>query len=291
MILDCQDDFFHRHIQPFCHCLDDANIRLVWHQPVEFFLRDASVLKGFRRDFAKRFDGNLEDFVAGHDDLRSIGTRRGQIGGLPDRIIKQVFMLPVRTQMTGDNALLFGRFQYDRACAIAEQYASVAITPVDELGDALGTYYQRAFSLAGFDEFVGGGQRIDKTRACRLKTESGACRYAKLVLDNGGYVGKNQVRRCRACDHHINLGDIDARSFDGILRSFDTHVRRCLLGSANMPTLNPCSCANPLVGRIDDFFEIGVRHDSFGEISPRSNNARILHTVSFCSRVPICCGN
>ena len=51
VVLHRQNDFFHRHVEAFGHRLNDANIRLMRHQPVELFFGDASLVQ--------RFLGNL----------------------------------------------------------------------------------------------------------------------------------------------------------------------------------------------------------------------------------------
>ena len=62
-------------------------------------------------------------------------------------------------------------FYNDRPGAVAKQHASIAVGPVNQLGYALSTDNQRTLRLARFDEFVRGGQRIDKTRARRLHAD------------------------------------------------------------------------------------------------------------------------
>jgi len=145
VILYCQDDFFHWHIEASCHRLDNADIRLMRYQPIKFIFADARILKSLGSDVSECPDRDLKNLVTAHYYSGIGRSRGGEIVGRPHRVVQQVLVLPVGTKMTGNNSRLFGRFQYDSARTIAEQYAGISIIPVDKFGDAFCAHDQSAF--------------------------------------------------------------------------------------------------------------------------------------------------
>ena len=62
VILHGQHDLFHRHAETLGGGLDDANVRLVRHEPVDLVLTDAGNFQRLLRHVAERLDGDLEYF-------------------------------------------------------------------------------------------------------------------------------------------------------------------------------------------------------------------------------------
>ncbi len=118
MILYRENDFFHRHIQTFRCRLNDAYVGLVRNQPVKFILRDAGLFENFGRNIAQSLDGYFEDLITGHHDRRFIGTCCVQIFRHTDRVIQQVFVLAIGTEMGCQNSRPVSRRDDDSASPI-----------------------------------------------------------------------------------------------------------------------------------------------------------------------------
>ena len=136
------------------------------NQPVEFFLVDTGGFERLGGNIAQRIDRNLEHLAAFHHDRRICRSRLVKVFRRTNRVIQQLLVLAVRTEMTGQDAGLAGRLHDHGARAVSEQDAGVAIVPVDKLGDALGPDDECALRLPGLDKLISCRQRVDETR-CR----------------------------------------------------------------------------------------------------------------------------
>ena len=66
------------------------------------------------------------------------------------------------------------RLQHDGAGAVAEQHAGAAVLPVEDAREGFGADDEGALELAGLEEVVGDGERVDEARAHRLHVEGRA---------------------------------------------------------------------------------------------------------------------
>jgi hypothetical protein len=173
---------------------------------------------------------------------------------------------------------------------IPKQYAGIAIIPVDQFRDALGANDEDALCLTRLYELVCNRHAIDKTRARFFGSDARTCGNTQAMLNEGRCIRKYQVWRRRTDNDHLDIFGFDTGVFDRDLGGLNTHVGRCLVFSNAMTALDTRSRANPLIARIDDLLEIEIGQYLLRQVTPGSDNSRVRHAASFCSRFPICCG-
>lgn len=192
MAVDRDDDLIHGHVEFFGGGLDDADIGLMGHKPVDVIARKIVLFQCFFNDFCHVFNGVLEDFLALHDDV-FIG-------------VKEVTALAIGVEVGGDDSFfLIGGFEDDSARAIGEEDAGGAVGPVDNGGHFLGPDHQHAFAHAGLDESVGGGQCVDKAGADGLHIEGGAWSDSEGLLNLDCDGGEGQVGGGGGDDDAVNI--------------------------------------------------------------------------------------
>ena len=95
---------------------------------------------------------------------------------------KNARLATIGMQPRRQDARRIGRFQHDRAGAVAEQHAGGAIVPVENPGKRLGADHQRAAMRAAADQRVGQRHRVDESTAHCLHVEGGGAMVAEPRL-------------------------------------------------------------------------------------------------------------
>ncbi len=85
-----------------------------------------------------------------------------------------------------------------RTCAIAEQHAGGAVGPIHDPAEGFGPDHQHAVGLTRHDQRIGIGQRIDEPGTDRLHVKGKAARHAQCRLHHRGGRRKGQIRRSRS---------------------------------------------------------------------------------------------
>ena len=99
------------------------------HEPVDLALLQAVILEHPVDHALQGADGDLENFVALHQQGRFallLDSRNAAVG------VEQIPVTAVGAQIGIENAGIIGGFQHHRAGAVAEQYARFPIGPVDD---------------------------------------------------------------------------------------------------------------------------------------------------------------
>ena len=126
--------------------------------------------------------------------------------------------------MRRDDSRFVRWFDDDGARTIAKQNASTAIIPVDQFGNTFGAHNQSTLGLTRLDEFIGSTQGVNKPGTGSLETESCASRNTQLVLNDCRNIRKNQIRRRRSSEDHVDFGNVNISIGDRFLSCLDTHV-------------------------------------------------------------------
>ncbi len=120
MIVHRNHDVFHWQIQLRCCGLDDAEIRLVRHQPVDILVAVTMAIESFSSNRSEGGNGAFENGVAIHADERGFGSHGAVAGGDAGRHVEKLFVFPVSMDMGNDDPRFLGPTEYDRARAISE---------------------------------------------------------------------------------------------------------------------------------------------------------------------------
>ena len=212
MRTDGGDDLFQRDADTFCSRLNNADVGLMRDQPIDLVDAHAGRVEHLAGDIAEHPHRKLEDRLTVHAQewiaqhlARGDRPRDGQ----------NLMVRAVRMQCRREHAGLFGGFEHDSACAIAEQHTGTAIAPVENAREHLGADHQRTLMTAGADEFFGDRQGIRKTAAHRLHVE---CRTivtdAQARLEQRRSTREDEVRRRGRDDDQVDIIARHAGRFD-----------------------------------------------------------------------------
>src|SRR5439155_10391100 len=167
----------------------------------------------------------------------------------------------------GEQAVGVGTMlQNGRARAVAEEHAGVAVLPVDDGGESFGADDQHRFVGAGHDELLADFQSVDETGASGFDVESGGVSGAELLLHQAGGGGEEHVRSDGGDDNQLDLVGGDPGLFHRPPGGFGGHVRGEFVVGGQSPFLDVRAGGDPLVGRLDHFFQFGVGQDSFRHV-------------------------
>ena len=101
----------------------------------------------------------------------------------------------VTTELAGNQAaLLLARLDDDGAGAIPEQHGGVALGPVQQLGQSLGTDHQHPLHHAGLHQGGGDREGIDEAGAGGVEVEHRCLVGAEGLLHGGGAIGDQRAR-------------------------------------------------------------------------------------------------
>ncbi len=180
----------------------------------------------------------------------------------------------VGAEVVGDQAAAaFARLEHDRAGAVAEEHAGVAVLPVDDGGELLRADDEDGLVNARGDELVGGDQRVEESRSTRpaRRTRRRASR-----------------RSCSGCSRRwrgrrwspVQVATMMRSTLCG---SMPPSSRACCAARAPMSLVNSSSAAmrrwrdagaahDPLVRGIDHLFQVGIGEDAVGQVGAGGDN-------------------
>ena len=258
MLLHGDDHALHRQAEFLRGGLDDADIGLVRHQPVDGRFFETIRGQRFIDDAAEHGHRHLEHFGARHVDHVAAG---GVAGGNATGGAQQFDVGAIGMQVRGDDAGFFiGREQHG-AGAIAEQDGRAAIVRISDLRERLGADHQRALRLAGPDEFVRHRQRIDETAAGRLAAERG---HAAATEPRAG-----------ADDDQVDIFGVAAGGFERRAGGVLGHVYRGFAGRHDVAPFDAGALADPRIGGIHAPLEIEIRDHARGQVTTSARDSRV----------------
>ena len=272
MVLHRHHHPVHRDLHPLGGGLDDADIGLMRHDPVDVIGTQPRLVQGGMRRLGQLFDSMAKYFAALHPQF----PRRP--GGYATIDIQQVAKLPVAVQISRQNATVAGQtglldpLQYKRPGAVTEQHAGAAVGPVHQLGKRLGPDHQHLFGLTRHDQRIGRGQGIDKPRTNRLQIKGKATGHAKTGLHHGRRRRKSQIGGRGRQHDHINIIGLDAGIQQRRLGRPRRKVRRRLPLGCEMPPLDARPRPDPFIRGFDQPGQFGIRHHPVGQIMPDAND-------------------
>jgi len=189
-----------------------------------------------------------------------------------------VFVATIRMQMGGQHAGLGIGAQYHRACAITEQHAGAAISPVDHAGQCFRANHQRGTHGAGLDKLVGNTQRIDKTRARGVDVECGTAVGTQTVLQQAGCGRKDDIGRGGTEHDQVDLAGFHPGRIQGVGCGVKGKITGRLTGSRNMALADTSAITYPLVTGLDHHLKVGIGHHLFGQVTTGTDDAGINPT-------------
>ena len=164
--------------------------------------------------------------------------------------------------------------------AVAEEDAGVAVGPVHDHGELIGSADQHVavFLREGTHEGESDFKTGDESGARGGKVEAERLFALEMVLHQRAGVRKDVVGGNRGDHDRIDVASVDSGLRQGFFRGLDRHGGRGFVGSGDAPFFDACTRANPLVVGVDQFFEIGVGPFFFREVRarPRNANAHIV---------------
>ena len=165
-----------------------------------------------------------------------------------------------------------GRRQHDRAGAVAEEDAGRAVGVVDDARHHVGADDERVVVRAAGDHLHAGRQRVGEARTRRAEVESPGAGRADLVLQHARRARKDRIGRRRADDDEADVGRRDARLLHRAERGFLREIGRRDAGIDDVALADAGALENPLVRRLDELLEIGVRQDTRRHVGRQAGN-------------------
>ncbi len=172
MAVDGDDDFFGGDSKLPGGRIEDAHVRLMRNQPVHVRGLHFAQRQRFPRDFIQHAHRQLEYRLPVHAQKR---ISRHLAAADMARRRQDAGVRTIGVQHARAHTGRCGCRQYNRAGAVAEQYAGAAIFPIEYARKHFGTYDERALVHAAADEFIRDVERINEAGTHRLHVE---CRTA-----------------------------------------------------------------------------------------------------------------
>ena len=278
MILDGDDDPFHRHVELPRRRLDDADVGLVRHQPVDVGGREPSLGQCLVDESCKRAHRHLEHFIALHLDRGRLAAAQPVEAVRHAKGIEQeIAVLAIGADHRRLDAGLGRRRQHDGTGAVGKQHAGVAVSPVDDPGQRLGADHQRAPRVTQTHELVGNRQPVDEAAAGRLQADRRLAVDTERRADHRRDVRKDEIRGGRADHDQIDVGRRHAGCGESAARGLGGHRRGGLVGRRDMAALDAGARAYPLVGGVDHLLEFAIGQHPLRQVAARTGDPRIDH--------------
>jgi hypothetical protein len=205
----------------------------------------------------------------------SIGLRvvRGPVRAAA-RHADEVEVVAVRLHDRPEDAVVAARLlQHDRAGAVAEQHARVAVRPVDDAGEDLAADDEHVVGLGGLDEAVCQVERVEEADAGGADVGRGRPGRPDVALDQARGRRERHVARDRADEDHVQVLGLHVRSLQRPLGGARAEVREVLALGGDVPLLDPGPRGDPLVRRLDEPLEVGVGEQLLGNVRAGSHHA------------------
>ena len=176
-----------------------------------------------------------------------------------------------------DAGSLVAPFEHGRAGAVAEQHARVAIGPVRQAGQALGSHHEgaahgvapggaRGFRRARGHQGLGHGQAVDEARAGGVHVEGDGVLEAQAAAQQARHRRHHRVRRDGGEHHEVDLARFEAPLGEAARVPAQRLARRLLgqvgvrLAHGHVPALDAGARPDPLVVRVDERLQVVVLH-------------------------------
>ena len=259
-----------------CNNIQNTQIRLMRHHPVNFLCGDARPLeRGVDR---KRYGscGKAHDRCTLHFQETRLRVHRAVTGKrILDRQGFHVQVLCTRAVCRGEggqnaDCFVLGRLINGRSGTVAEQNAGRAVGVVHDARKRFRRYNQRGLCLAGFNVTVRNVGRGDKAGAGVIDVERADLTRTQLVLQDRRRIRRVGIRRAGADENEVKL------------LCGDACVRECVLCGTERQL--PCMCIlcdaalahtgalhDPLIAGIYHFFQHGVGQDKIRNAGARAD--------------------
>ncbi len=277
--LDVDHHLLHRDADALGGGGDDAQVGLVRHEKAEVLARQLVALQDLGAHVGHAHDGLFEDALAVLVQVVHPRVERGVGGGVeaaPPGHAEQVGARAVHVLDAVEQAEAVGvGFEEHRARPVAEEDGRVAVLVVDDARHLVGADDEHAVVLAARDKLRARVEREQKARARRRQVEAPRVRGAEVALNEAGRGGKEHVRRHRRHDDQVHGVRGEAALLQAAPGGFGPHegggpggvIQDAALGDAG-------ARADPLVVRLHEPFEVGVRQTGFRDIMPHGCDGR-----------------
>jgi len=198
-------------------------------------------------------------------------------GGHAERIASAA--VNVVFEVEDPDTVIVGGFDDDRTSAIAKKYAGCPIGVVDDARHHVRADHERMLAASGHHHLRRRRERVGEARTGGAEIESPRVRRADLVLDEACGAREHHVRSGGADDDEVDIGRGEAGAANGLARRFGGQVRRGHARVHDVALTDAGSLQNPLVGCIDQAFEVGVRQQLRRHIRRQAGNARAARRV------------
>ncbi len=175
--------------------------------------------------------------------------------------------------------------QNDGPGSIPEEHTGVTVLPVDGTGEDFSADDQGFFYPSGFNLRHGSIKRKDKAAAgCR--DIKGDCVFGtELILDQAGGRRPGQVTGDGSDDNVVDIFCSHTSHVHGIACSIDGQIRGIFVLGSNPSFADAGPGPNPLIGGIDQFFNIFIGEDFFRQVGTGSDNTSFHFDCSPSSAV------
>ena len=148
--------------------------------------------------------------------------------------------------------------QESRARAIAEEHAGVSVAPIDNARELLRADHQDGVVGMRRDELLRDLDRVKKSGAGCADIKAGRLIRTDFLLHEARGAWKEHVGRDGRDNDQVDFPRGHAGVLQCGLRGFRREIAGVLVRRGNSPFLDPGTRDDPLVGRLDQSFELGM---------------------------------
>ena len=293
-----QQNLFHGKFEFFGGALDDADIGLVGHQPIEVGLGHTSFVQHRTCRAFQHAHGQFEHALAVHFQHR-IAQNLAVLHMSGNA--QQAHMLAVGMDIGGQNAGRVRGFQHHSTRTIAKQHAGGAVFEIQQTGKHFCADHQSTAGIAGANHGVGHAQRVNESGAHRLhikrRSACDACcvgiELRQFVLQDAGGGGEHHVGRGGGDDDEVNVLGPLACGLQSVFAGLKGQIAAENTIRSKVPSANASSLDDPFVrafhpisGELGD--QIGIAQAARGKIGACTGNTGINSHVK-ASGDGFCC--
>jgi epoxyqueuosine reductase len=275
--VDIDEDLGIVHAEALLHRANDAQVGLVGHDEREIAAGNPITFQHLAGQFSLAAHCIFEDLLAFlmdvvhplfHGFMRR-GMQRPPAGHIE---VAAARTIDVMRKIDDSFRIADRRLQEHGARAITEENTGGPILEIKDRGHYIAANNEHFLVRSGADKLRAHGESIGKARARGGEIKSPSFRSAQSILDQASGGGEKHVRSHGGYHDYVDF--FGRHAFGG--QEFLCGLRAEMGGGDSrvgvMPFADAGAGANPLVGGVHNFFEIGVGHYTWREVTRNGSN-------------------
>ena len=165
---------------------------------------------------------------------------------------------------------IFAALEHDRAGAVAEEDAGVAVLVVDDAAEGLGADHQDVFVLPSANEVRAGDQRVNKPAARGHHVKRWRAGDAQLGADETGGRGEDHFRCDGGDDDQLDIFGLQPGRLDGAAGGGGSQRRGGFARAGDATLTDPGPLNDPFVVGFDHLRQVVVGQPAIGKTASRA---------------------